>query len=242
MTAIVTQFGLSSAFLSGLYDDHFTSKELAEQGDFGHGTFNAIDGEMIAIDGKFYRADVDGNVSIINASQQIPIATVTHFQADSTFELQNVTDVAAFQCQISKHLQKKNNIYAIRVDTIFQSIKARSEVAQNKPYEPLEISMPKRQHSFLLENIHATLVGYFVPEVYKSIVLSGFHFHFINDDRTKGGHVFDFKCKKATISLQYCTELRIKMPLVTQFDHMDLSQNTDEAFQLAEHGGSSPGQ
>lgn len=110
---------------------------------------------------------------------------------------------------------------------------ARSEVAQNKPYEPIEISMPKLQHSFLLENIEATLVGYFVPEVYKKIILSGFHFHFIDDARTKGGHVFDFTFKNAKVGLQCCTELRVKLPLTTQFDQLDINQNTEKAFQIA---------
>lgn len=236
MTSKLTQFGLASAFLSGLYDDHFTFKELAEQGDFGHGTFNAIDGEMIALDGYFYRADVDGNLSIVSSSQQTPIATLTHFHADDTFELKDITDFEMLRCQMKEHFYKKNIVYAIRIDAIFQSMLVRSESAQSRPYQPLTVSMPKLQHSFVLENISGTLVGYFVPEVYKSIILSGFHFHFIDDSRTKGGHVFDLAFSKGSVRLQGCTELCVKLPLTDQFDQMDLAGNTDEAFQVAEHG------
>lgn len=238
MAAKVTQFGLAAAFLLGLYEDHFTFKELAQQGDFGHGTFNAIDGEMIALDGQFYRADVDGNVSIVLPNQQTPIATMVHFKPDRTFDLQDMCDFAAFQHQLTTHFDKKNSIYAIRVDALFKSLRVRSEAAQSKPYQPLAISMPKLEHSFLLENTRATLVGFFVPSVYKSIILSGFHFHFINDTRTKGGHVFDFQLEKGHVSVQCCTELAVKLPLTTQFDQMDLNQNTDEVLQIAEHGTS----
>ncbi len=236
MTVKLTQFGLASAFLLGLYDDKFTFKMLAEQGDFGHGTFNAIDGEMIAIDGTFYRADVDGNITIVNPEQRTPIAKMTHFKPDDIFQLQDIVDYASFQNQITNHFHKKNTIYAIRVDATFQSLLARSESAQIKPYESINISIPKLQRSFLLENTQGSLIGYFVPDVYKSIVLSGFHFHYINDNRTKGGHVFDFKFNKGTVSLQYCTELSVILPLSTQFDQMNLNQDIDDALQVAEHG------
>ena len=239
MAATFTQFGLASAFLMGLYDDHFTFKRLAEHGDFGHGTFNAIEGEMIAIDGIFYRADVDGNISAVLPDQLTPIATVTHFKPDNIIQLHNITDFTGFKNQIIPYLRKQNTIHAIRIDAMFESILARSEHPQIKPYqnEPIEISMPKLQRSFVLENVQASMMGFFVPDVYKTIVLAGFHFHCINDARTKGGHVFDFKFKRGTVSLQYCTELCVVLPLSAQFDHIDLSQNTDNAFKVAEHGG-----
>ena len=48
------------ALLDGNYEGDVTFAELEERGDFGLGTFDALDGEMIALDGDFYqvRADV----------------------------------------------------------------------------------------------------------------------------------------------------------------------------------------
>ena len=240
MTAILTQFGLSSAFLSGLYDDKFTFKQLAQQGDFGHGTFNAIDGEMIAVDGKFYRADVDGHITVVSPDQLTPIATLTHFQPDNSFQLHDIVDYKMFQNQIRNYFHKKNGIYAIRIDATFESLLARSESAQIKPYESIKISIPKLQRTFSLKNTQGSLIGYFVPELYKSIVLSGFHFHYINDTQTKGGHVFDFKFNEAKVSLQYCSELNVILPLTAQFDQMNINQDLDEALQVAEHGKANP--
>jgi len=37
-----------------------SSGELKRNGDFGIGTFNALDGEMIGLDGAFYQIKVDG--------------------------------------------------------------------------------------------------------------------------------------------------------------------------------------
>ncbi len=236
MTTKITQFGLAASFLSGLCDDEFTFKKIAEHGDFGHGTFNAIDGEMIAVDGVFYRADVDGNVAVVQPDQVSPLAVVTHFKPNSSCQLENIADFATFQSQIAQHMPKKNTIYAIRVDATFTFISARSELPQTKPYESIEISIPKLQRSFLLENTQGSLIGYYVPEIYKSIILPGFHFHYINTTRNKGGHVFDFKFKQGTIRLQACTELHVMLPITKQFDSMDLNQNTDKALQVAKQG------
>ncbi|MBA3390836.1 MAG: acetolactate decarboxylase, partial [Rubrobacter sp.] len=48
------------ALLEGKYDGDVSFAELADRGDFGLGTFDALDGEMIALDGDFYGVRADG--------------------------------------------------------------------------------------------------------------------------------------------------------------------------------------
>ena len=57
---VLFQASTIGALLDGAYDGDLTFAELAEHGDLGLGTLNGLDGEMIALDGEFYRADVDG--------------------------------------------------------------------------------------------------------------------------------------------------------------------------------------
>ena len=57
---VLFQSSTVAALLDGAYDGDVTFAELAEHGDLGLGTLNGLDGEMIAIDGRFFRADVDG--------------------------------------------------------------------------------------------------------------------------------------------------------------------------------------
>lgn len=60
--------------------------ELAEHGDLGLGTLNHLDGEMVALDGEFFRADADGNVSLVP-----PYRPLTEVVADQhVFELADV--------------------------------------------------------------------------------------------------------------------------------------------------------
>ena len=49
-----------NALLEGIYDGSMTYGELRRHGDFGLGTFNALDGEMIAFDGQYYQVKSDG--------------------------------------------------------------------------------------------------------------------------------------------------------------------------------------
>ena len=64
---VLFQASTIGALLDGAYDGDLTFAELAEHGDLGLGTLNGLDGEMIALDGRFYRADVDGRVQPVAA-------------------------------------------------------------------------------------------------------------------------------------------------------------------------------
>ena len=62
---VLFQASTIAALLDGAYEGDLTFAELGEHGDLGLGTLNGLDGEMIALDGRFYRADVDGFVEPI---------------------------------------------------------------------------------------------------------------------------------------------------------------------------------
>src|SRR5215208_7144909 len=48
------------ALLEGKYDGDVSFAELGARGDFGLGTLDALDGEMICLDGTFYQVKSDG--------------------------------------------------------------------------------------------------------------------------------------------------------------------------------------
>ena len=69
-----------NALLEGVYDGSLTYGELRTHGDFGLGTFNALDGEMIAFDGNFYQVKSDGVAYPVADDQKTPFATVVFFR------------------------------------------------------------------------------------------------------------------------------------------------------------------
>ena len=64
--SVLFQISTIGALLDGAYEGDVSFAELAEHGDLGLGTLNGLDGEMIAVDGHFYRADVDGAINEID--------------------------------------------------------------------------------------------------------------------------------------------------------------------------------
>src|ERR1700749_1861638 len=75
------------ALLDGAYEGDLSFAELAEHGDLGLGTLNRLDGEMIALDGEFLRADVDGAVTPVEPGERTPFAVVTRFSPTVEGEL-----------------------------------------------------------------------------------------------------------------------------------------------------------
>src|SRR4249919_2977483 len=74
---VLFQASTIGALLDGAFDGDLSFAELAEHGDFGLGTLNGLDGEMIAVDGAFYRADVEGEIHPVPAAAKTPFAVVT---------------------------------------------------------------------------------------------------------------------------------------------------------------------
>ncbi|HEY7121348.1 MAG TPA: acetolactate decarboxylase, partial [Solirubrobacterales bacterium] len=66
---VLFQASTIGALLEGAFEGDVTFAELAEHGDLGLGTVNHLDGEMIALDRRFYRADVDGGLHELPGSE-----------------------------------------------------------------------------------------------------------------------------------------------------------------------------
>ena len=59
-----------------------------------------------------------------------------------------------------------------------------------------------KQSIFPLQNVRGTFVGFRSPAFVNGINQSGYHFHFISDDKRSGGHVLDFVILDATIEIE----------------------------------------
>ena len=63
----VYQTSTMGALLDGVYDGDVTIAELLRHGDFGLGTFNHLDGEMLVLDGVCYQLRGDGSAAVADA-------------------------------------------------------------------------------------------------------------------------------------------------------------------------------
>ena len=231
---VLFQASTIGALLEGAYDGDVTFAELADHGDLGLGTLNALDGEMIALDGRFYRADVDGGVSRIAPDTRTPFAVVVPFSPKIDVAIDSPLDQAALLSALEDAMPNDVRACALRIDGHFGFVRARSVPRQHPPYRPLT-EVVAEQHVFELRNLRGTLVGFRFPDYSGTIEVSGFHLHFLSEDRRRGGHVLDCRVQRATARLDPSTELHIELPPGVELsgDHLDL--DAEAAVRRVEH-------
>src|SRR6185437_2795261 len=99
---VLFQASTIGALLEGSFEGDLTFAELAEHGDLGLGTLNGLDGEMVALDGRFYRADIDGAVVEIDSAAKTPFAVVTRFEPRIDVRIDGPLDHAALLARLDE--------------------------------------------------------------------------------------------------------------------------------------------
>jgi acetolactate decarboxylase len=203
------------ALQAGDYDGDLSLKDLRAHGDFGLGTFNDLDGEMVFLEGTFYQIKSDGKVYPVNNSMKTPFADVTSVQADTTLSLHDnehgTMNYTQVQHELEGYFPTKNTFYAVKITGDYTYLKARSPPKQNKPYPPL-VDALKNQSVFEFQNVTGTMVGFWSPQYVNELDAPGWHFHFISADRTHGGHVLDVTVQRATVEIQETTGFSVVLP------------------------------
>lgn len=208
---ILYQTSTIDALLQGVYDGEIAFRELKQHGDFGLGTFNCLDGEMIALEGEFYQIRADGKVYPVLESTRTPFAVVTFFAPDKTATLNDTKNLGQLEHYLERLLPTKNIFYAIKIEGSFTYAKTRSVPKQSKPYPPL-VEVTKNQPIFELYNVEGTMVGFRCPAYIKGINVPGYHFHFVTADRRAGGHVLDIQTRDIVIEIDYTSQFFLVLP------------------------------
>ncbi|MCC6713102.1 MAG: acetolactate decarboxylase [Candidatus Dadabacteria bacterium] len=217
----VFQTSTLSALMEGVYEGNTTFAELKSQGDFGLGTLNGLDGEMVGFGGVFYQVTSDGKAHEVPDDAVTPFAVVTFFEADKTVSIDGPLECEDLEKYILELLPSDNIFYAIKIDGRFESIKTRSVPRQLEPFPPLA-EVVKKESVFELENAEGTIAGYWFPEYLSGVNAAGFHFHFLTADRKTGGHVLDCRAGKIKIEIDYNDDLQISLPKTENFLDADI--------------------
>ena len=197
--------------MEGVYDGSVTVGSLKQYGDFGLGTLESLDGEMIEQDSNFYQVKVDGTVNPVPDAIKVPFACLTFFDTDNQQLLQEGMDFQSTQSLIDDLLPTVNIFHAIKISGTFSYMKTRSVPAQTQPYPPLS-EVTKHQRVFEFKEIEGTIIGFRCPPYTGSINLPGYHFHFLSKEKNAGGHVLDFRTRNATVFIDYTPNLLMLLP------------------------------
>ena len=68
----IFQNSLMTALLDGIYDGELTIGDILSKGNFGLGTFDALDGEMLILDGVCHQLTSDGKARVADLGFRTP--------------------------------------------------------------------------------------------------------------------------------------------------------------------------
>jgi len=234
---VLYQVSTIDALLAGLYDGVAKVGDVTDHGDFGLGTFDQLDGEMIVFKGQVYQATVDGSVNLMPSDARTPFMAVTHFNADRQLNPPANLDYAEFKTWLNGEFPSQNIIYAVEVDAKFSSITFRSVPRQeHKPYQALA-EVTRHQTLFNQEQITGTLIGFWCPAFTKGLNVPGFHLHFLSSDRKHAGHVLDFTLAEGVVRIDFTNGWDVQLPLDPAFLKANLNEDRSAALHSVEQGG-----
>ena len=222
-----------NALMVGDFNGTMSFKDLKSHGNFGVGTFDKLDGEMVGLDGKFYQVKSDGSAYLVNDTATTPFAEVTFFKPEESFSLNGVYNLTQLESYLDSKRPTKNIFYAIKIDGTFDYVKTRAPQAQSEPYPTLMEAL-KNQKIFQFNNTTGTVVGFWCPDYVKDINVAGYHLHFLTQNESKGGHLLDIRLHKARIAIDDLTELDMALPKDKVFYQADLSGNQQVALKKVE--------
>ena len=231
----IYQVALLQSLTQGYYDGIIKVSELKKHGDIGIGTFEGVNGEMIVLDGTVYQALGDGTVQEAADDETVPFSNVTFFDKDGGAELSDINDVNALKEKLNAMVEENGkNFYFVKMSGTFEKMNVRSEIKQEKPYKTLDKALETDQREFNYDNITGTVVALYCPDYMGGLNTPGWHFHFISDDKTKGGHLLDLQFAKATAEYDATPGFDMCLTDNGDFQKMELSKDVSDAIKKVE--------
>ncbi|MFC4031250.1 acetolactate decarboxylase [Streptomyces polygonati] len=231
----VYQTSTMGALLDGVYDGDVTVAELLSHGDFGLGTFNRLDGEMVVLDGVCHHVRADGSAERAAPTDLTPFAAVTRFSPSVTLPAPSGAGRKETFALIDRAIPSANLVYGVRITGEFASVRTRTVARQTPPYPPLTEATRGQAETDFTE-VTGTLAGFRTPDYEQGVSVAGYHLHFLDDTHTRGGHALDFRLARGEIAISTSSELHLSLPTSGPFLDSDLSP-ADSRAQIREAEG-----
>ena len=220
------------ALMEGVYDGDVTLGELKRHGDIGLGTFAALDGEMVVLDGVVYQVRLDGKVYRPDDRQITPFAVAAFQQRGQPLHLTDGNGIAALERQLDALLAADRNIpVLVRIDGVFEYVKTRSVPRQNPPYARLA-DVAKKQATFEFRQVKGTIVALRCPAFMQGANLVGWHMHFLTADRAAGGHMLDCRLQQGDAVISRLDGVVVSLPRGPFRQYKPLSRPSSELDQI----------
>lgn len=230
--ATLFQVSTGTALVQGVHNKAVTIGDLRRHGDFGLGTFEGLDGEMVALGGRFYQAHPDGSITMPPDSASVPFATLTNFHSQHRSVLTDIDSFEQLVAALDRLRRSQNLFFAVRLEGMLSELHLRV-ACKVAPGTPLA-EAARRQAEFRETDISGTLVGFWSPAYTRMVAIAGWHLHFLSKDSKVGGHLLGCKAKTLDVAVQDIDELHLALPETRQFLQADLNPDPSKALDEAE--------
>ncbi len=222
-----------NALVEGIFEQKIPYSRIKEYGDFGLGTFDKLDGEMVMLDGMIYQIDGQGQVHLIDETQaSTPFACVTSFRPVSVETITCPMTYPEFLKWLDQLMPSGNIFYAFRIKGLFRQVIVRS-VSRQESLRPL-VEIAKEQSVFHFSDIQGTVAGFFTPAFMSSINVPGLHLHFIAADLRGGGHLLGCEPEQVTVEVQFLARCELSLPMTVDYLTCDFTRDTEEDLHKVE--------
>ncbi|GLW06963.1 alpha-acetolactate decarboxylase [Microtetraspora sp. NBRC 13810] len=236
VSRVIYQTSTIGALLDGIYVGDVTVAELLTHGDFGLGTFNRLDGEMVVLDGVCHHLRSDGRATVAAPGERTPFAVVTGFRPETRLSVTSPAGRDAVVALIDRAVGTNNLIQAVRIDGTFARMRTRTVMAQTPPYPPLTRATENEPVTDLT-GVTGTLAGFRTPDYEQGISVAGYHLHFLDASHRRGGHALDFELAHGEIAVGSSSELHLSLPRTEAFLNARLSLENIAAHVRKAEGG-----
>ena len=186
----------------------------------------------VAIDGEIYQVRSDGKVSKIVEDVGTPFAVVTHFVADQDQTIENASSFRDLTKTCDRYRDSDNLFYAFRIDGHFGNVHTRAmrETLDGLPLAKAAAIQPE----FEFTDVDGTLVGIWAPQFSSALNIAGYHFHFLSEDRSKGGHLLECSGKNLRVRVERLNDFHLSLPESEEFLRADLTKDPSKDLADAE--------
>lgn len=219
--------------MDGVSETGITAAKLSSKGNQGLGTFARMNGELLFLDDKIYQLQAEGNVREVNPDEQIPFAVSTQFEAQHTVSVALPRKETIDEALDAFNARAKNLFMTYRIHGRFEYLKCRTVRGQSYKGEPLS-ELGKKQSVEEYRDVEGTIIGIRTPTNWQGFGVAGEHLHFVNDERSAGGHVLEVKAREVSMQMAVASNVHIELPTTEDFNEAKLV--TDDAGVKAVEG------
>lgn len=228
----IFQVSTVGALVEGVYEGAVRIGTLREHGDFGLGTFEGLDGELVALEGDFFRIRTDGALHRVGDDVLSPYAMVTHFTPDRVVTVPGCADFDALCLALDQLRDSTNHFFAFRLDGNFGSMHVRA--ACKVPEGTSLVAATAQQREWMLDELRGTVVGFWSPGYAAHFDVPGYHFHAVDDARERGGHLLGCSTDTLEVGVARLDQLTVALPETADFLTARLDDDPSAALDIAE--------